>query len=202
MGMSTRRAWRQKARKLCRIGAGVRGTPEFSGVSRKDLRCLLSVTCAAFAQPLTKQFTMGNHSFPKRPTIESDICSLLVLHQRKRELPQTTLNAHASLPPWQSTTYPLSPPPGTVLGPVTKLAPGPGTHVHDGSVVASLMGKVAVEPAATAPGPAKRLNKLTATQPATDGRATVSVARHGGRPARDLARCGQRGARPRGAPHA
>ncbi|POR34347.1 Uncharacterized protein TPAR_05455, partial [Tolypocladium paradoxum] len=56
--------------------------------------------------------------------------------------------------------------PGTVLGPVTKLAPGPGTHVHDGSVVASLMGKVAVEPAAKASGPAKRLNKLTAAAPA------------------------------------
>lgn len=70
--------------------------------------------------------------------------------------------------------------PGSVLGPVTKLAPGPGTHVHDGSVVASLMGKVTVEPAAKAPGPAKRLNKLTAAQAQADGRATVSVARHGG----------------------
>ncbi|PNY29411.1 Exosomal core protein csl4 [Tolypocladium capitatum] len=70
--------------------------------------------------------------------------------------------------------------PGTVLGPVTKLAPGPGTHVHDGSVVSSLMGSVAVEPAAKAPGPAKRLNKLAAVAPAADERATVSVARHAG----------------------
>lgn len=67
--------------------------------------------------------------------------------------------------------------PGSVLGPVTKYAPGAGTHTFEGNVVASLMGNVTVTPPAKAPGPAKRLNKITA--PTSDELSTITVARHG-----------------------
>ncbi|KAF7562110.1 hypothetical protein G7046_g2036 [Stylonectria norvegica] len=67
--------------------------------------------------------------------------------------------------------------PGNVLGPLSKYAPGPGTHVYDGNVVSSLMGRVAVTAPVKPVGPAKRLNKLTA--PVTEELAIVSVARHG-----------------------
>ncbi|CVK93259.1 hypothetical protein FPRO06_02933 [Fusarium proliferatum] len=67
--------------------------------------------------------------------------------------------------------------PGNILGPVTKFAPGPGTHVYGGNVVSSLLGRVTVTPPTKTPGPQKRLNKITA--PTTEELATVSVARHG-----------------------
>ncbi|RGP77761.1 exosomal core csl4 [Fusarium longipes] len=67
--------------------------------------------------------------------------------------------------------------PGKVLGPVSKFAPGAGTHVYEGNVVSSLLGQVTVTPAAKGPGPQKRLNKITA--PATEELATISVSRHG-----------------------
>lgn len=67
--------------------------------------------------------------------------------------------------------------PGTVLGPITKYAPGPGTHVYEGNVVSSLLGKVAMTPSTKAPGPAKRLNKITGG--AAEELATLSVSRHG-----------------------
>ncbi|KAF5662866.1 exosomal core csl4 [Fusarium denticulatum] len=67
--------------------------------------------------------------------------------------------------------------PGNILGPVTKFAPGPGTHVYEGNVVSSLLGRVTVMPPAKTPGPQKRLNKITA--PTTEELATISVARHG-----------------------
>ncbi|EKJ75628.1 hypothetical protein NXS19_012455 [Fusarium pseudograminearum] len=67
--------------------------------------------------------------------------------------------------------------PGKVLGPVTKFAPGAGTHVYEGNVVSSLLGQVTVTPAAKGPGPQKRLNKITA--PTSDELAAISVSRHG-----------------------
>ncbi|GAB0135413.1 hypothetical protein EsDP_00003753 [Epichloe bromicola] len=67
--------------------------------------------------------------------------------------------------------------PGQILGPSTKYLPGPGTHIHDGNIASSLLGKVTITAPTKAPGPAKRLNKLTA--PAPEERATMSVARHG-----------------------
>lgn len=67
--------------------------------------------------------------------------------------------------------------PGRVLGPLSKYAPGPGTHVYDGNVVSSLMGRVFVAQPAKAPGPFKRLNKITA--PAAEELSTISVARYG-----------------------
>ena len=74
--------------------------------------------------------------------------------------------------------------PGRVLGPVSRYAPGNGTHVHEGSVVSSIMGHVSVVAAAKAPGPAKRLNKITAPTAAAasrDSLPTISVARQGRR---------------------
>ncbi|KFH46650.1 Exosome complex component-like protein [Hapsidospora chrysogenum ATCC 11550] len=80
--------------------------------------------------------------------------------------------------------------PGRILGPLTRYAPGAGTHVHEGNVVSSLMGHVSVStpPAAAAaaaklPGPAKRLNKITApfATPSIESVATISVTRHGRR---------------------
>ncbi|KID81942.1 exosomal core protein CSL4 [Metarhizium guizhouense ARSEF 977] len=67
--------------------------------------------------------------------------------------------------------------PGHVLGPASKYTPGPGTHTHQGNVVSSLLGKVHVTAPTKAPGPAKRLNKITAAAP--EELPTVSVARHG-----------------------
>ena len=67
--------------------------------------------------------------------------------------------------------------PGRVIGPISKFAPGPGTHIFEGNVVSSLMGTVTIAPPKKAPGPAKRLNKITA--PNSDELSTASVARHG-----------------------
>lgn len=69
--------------------------------------------------------------------------------------------------------------PGHILGPASRYAPGPGTHTHQGNVVSSLLGRVHVAAPAKAPGPAKRLNKITAAAP--EDLPTVSVARHGRR---------------------
>ncbi|KAF6841717.1 exosomal core protein csl4 [Colletotrichum plurivorum] len=64
--------------------------------------------------------------------------------------------------------------PGKVLGPTSRYAAGPGTHVHNGSVVASLLGQVTVTPSAKAPsGPAKRLTRILV--PAADELPTLSV---------------------------
>lgn len=75
--------------------------------------------------------------------------------------------------------------PGKILGPVTRYAPGPGTHVHEGNVVSSLLGHVSVQataaPAAKTAGPAKRLNKITALVAASNELATITVTRHGRR---------------------
>lgn len=68
--------------------------------------------------------------------------------------------------------------PGKILGPVSKFAPGAGTHVFEGNVVASLKGRVAVTSPAKAPGPKKRLNKIVAA-PAIEELATVTVSHQG-----------------------
>ncbi|KAI5461281.1 exosome component EXOSC1/CSL4 [Mariannaea sp. PMI_226] len=68
--------------------------------------------------------------------------------------------------------------PGKILGPVSRFAPGAGTHIYEGNVVSSLMGRVTVIPPAKPPGPAKRLNKIiAATNP--EELATITVSRHG-----------------------
>ncbi|PHH65008.1 hypothetical protein CDD81_3645 [Ophiocordyceps australis] len=65
--------------------------------------------------------------------------------------------------------------PGDVLGSVSRYASGPGTHVYQGNVVSSLMGKVEATPPCHTRGPAKRLNKITAA--IVDQRSVVSVSR-------------------------
>lgn len=67
--------------------------------------------------------------------------------------------------------------PGDFLGPLSKYAPGPGTHVYGDQVVSSLVGRVAVTRAAV---PSKRLNKITSGA-ANTGPATISVSRQGRR---------------------
>lgn len=76
--------------------------------------------------------------------------------------------------------------PGRILGPVTRYAPGPGTHIHQGNVVSSVMGHVSVQgiPVPVSQlGPAKRLNKITGLSASGSAAelATISVSRHGGR---------------------
>lgn len=67
--------------------------------------------------------------------------------------------------------------PGQILGPVSRYIAGSGTHVYQGNIASSLLGKVSINAPAKAPGPAKRLNKITA--PAPGDLATISVVRHG-----------------------
>lgn len=66
--------------------------------------------------------------------------------------------------------------PGKPLGSSSKYAAGAGTHIYEGNVVSSLLGYVTVTAPAKAPGPSKRLNKITASQP--EQLPTISVARH------------------------
>ncbi|KAL2207468.1 exosomal core protein CSL4 [Sarocladium strictum] len=77
--------------------------------------------------------------------------------------------------------YPSTALPGRVLGPITKVLPGPGTHVYAGQVVSSLMGQVSVSQPSQPAGPSKRLNKLTTPDASAQTLPTVSVARHGRR---------------------
>ncbi|TDZ17764.1 Exosome complex component CSL4 [Colletotrichum sidae] len=65
--------------------------------------------------------------------------------------------------------------PGKTLGPSSRYIAGPGTHVYNGNVVASLLGQVTVTASPKAPsGPVKRLNRITA--PSADELPTISVA--------------------------
>ena len=67
--------------------------------------------------------------------------------------------------------------PGTALGLATNYHAGHGTHVYDGQVVASLLGRVTVTQPDKAPGAqAKRLTKITAR--AAEELPTISVTRH------------------------
>jgi len=75
--------------------------------------------------------------------------------------------------------------PGKILGPTTRYAAGPGTHVYNGNVVASLLGDVTVTPSAKAQtGLTKRLNRIT--QLSADELATISVARRGASKKREV----------------
>lgn len=73
--------------------------------------------------------------------------------------------------------------PGQLLGPVSQYQPGPGTHLHAGAIYASIAGPLHVQASAKPAGPAKRLTKITAAEPAP--LPTVSVVRDGGAPALD-----------------
>lgn len=69
--------------------------------------------------------------------------------------------------------------PGKILGSTARYLPGPGTHVHEGNVVSSLMGHVSIAQPEKPAGPSKRLNKLTAPAESDLHLPTISVARRG-----------------------
>ncbi|KAF1971076.1 hypothetical protein BU23DRAFT_472165 [Bimuria novae-zelandiae CBS 107.79] len=63
--------------------------------------------------------------------------------------------------------------PGTLLGPSSKYAPGPGTHLHDASIYASLAGTVATSPS---PNPATtKLPLLSISRPSPAATATANA---------------------------
>ncbi|KAK4127351.1 putative exosome 3 [Parathielavia appendiculata] len=64
--------------------------------------------------------------------------------------------------------------PGQLLGPASRYQPGPGTHLHEFNLYASLLGQVQITQPARAPGPAKRLTKITPA-PAPAELPTISV---------------------------
>ncbi len=68
--------------------------------------------------------------------------------------------------------------PGQFLGPASKYQPGPGIHIHESNLYSSLLGVVHIAQPARAPGPAKRLNKITPA-PAPAELPTISVSRSG-----------------------
>ncbi|KAK7181339.1 exosome component 1 [Paraphaeosphaeria sporulosa] len=61
--------------------------------------------------------------------------------------------------------------PGTLLGPATRYAPGPGTHVHDSSIYASIAGTVA-----SSPSPNPTITKLPLLSISRPGDASPSSA--------------------------
>lgn len=67
--------------------------------------------------------------------------------------------------------------PGQLLGPAAKYLPGAGTHIHEANLYASLLGVVHIAQPAKAPGPSKRLTKITAPPPAE--LPTISISRSG-----------------------
>ena len=56
--------------------------------------------------------------------------------------------------------------PGQLLGPVSECQPGPGTHVHNSNLYASILGPVRKLNPPKPAGPQKRLTKITSAAPA------------------------------------
>jgi exosome complex component CSL4 len=67
--------------------------------------------------------------------------------------------------------------PGQALGSTSRYLPGPGTHIHESNLYSSLLGVVHVSQPDKAPGPAKRLTKITPLPPTE--LPTISVSRSG-----------------------
>jgi exosome complex component CSL4 len=65
--------------------------------------------------------------------------------------------------------------PGQDLGPASKYIPGPGTHIHNSHLYASVLGFVHISQPPRPAGPQKRLTKITPTAPAP--LPTISVTR-------------------------
>lgn len=65
--------------------------------------------------------------------------------------------------------------PGQDLGPVSKYIPGPGTHIHNSHLYASVLGFVHINQPPRPAGPQKRLTKITPAAPAT--LPTISITR-------------------------
>jgi exosome complex component CSL4 len=65
--------------------------------------------------------------------------------------------------------------PGQDLGPASKYIPGPGTHIHNSHLYASVLGFVHIHQPPRPAGPQKRLTKITPTAPTP--LPTISVTR-------------------------
>lgn len=65
--------------------------------------------------------------------------------------------------------------PGQLLGPSSKYQPGPGTHIHNTNLYASILGPIATTTPQKPPGLPKRLTKILPATPPT--LPTISVAR-------------------------
>ncbi|KAI1433371.1 hypothetical protein GGR50DRAFT_669386 [Xylaria sp. CBS 124048] len=52
--------------------------------------------------------------------------------------------------------------PGELLGSCSKYSAGPGTHIHDSNLYSSLLGIISITQPERAPGPAKRLHRISA----------------------------------------
>ncbi|KAI0403241.1 hypothetical protein F4802DRAFT_572866 [Xylaria palmicola] len=75
--------------------------------------------------------------------------------------------------------------PGQLLGPSSKYSAGPGTHIHESNLYASLLGAVSIAQPEKTPGPAKRMHRIAALNtPAassvTSQLPTISVSPAGG----------------------
>ena len=55
--------------------------------------------------------------------------------------------------------------PGQFLGPTSEYQPGPGTHIHDKKLYASILGPITTTVPPKPPGPQKRLTKITPAAP-------------------------------------
>ncbi|KAL3423265.1 3 -5 exoribonuclease csl4 [Phlyctema vagabunda] len=55
--------------------------------------------------------------------------------------------------------------PGQLLGPASQYIPGPGTHVHDAKLYASILGPISTTTPPKPAGPQKRLTKITQAVP-------------------------------------
>ncbi|RDL39435.1 Uncharacterized protein BP5553_03775 [Venustampulla echinocandica] len=65
--------------------------------------------------------------------------------------------------------------PGQLLGATSEYLPGPGTHIHNSSVYASILGPVTTTTPPKPAGPQKRLTKITPAAPAA--LPTISIER-------------------------
>ncbi len=65
--------------------------------------------------------------------------------------------------------------PGQLLGLVSEYQPGPGTHIHDSNLYASILGPISKTTPPKPAGPQKRLTKITPAPPTA--LPTLSVAR-------------------------
>lgn len=66
--------------------------------------------------------------------------------------------------------------PGQLLGPSSRYQPGPGTHVHESNLYASILGPISTTIPPKPAGPPKRLTKITPAAPAV--LPTLSVVRY------------------------
>jgi exosome complex component CSL4 len=55
--------------------------------------------------------------------------------------------------------------PGQFLGPTSEYLPGPGTHIHDKKLYASILGPITTTVPPKPPGPQKRLSKIIPAAP-------------------------------------